>query len=292
MSFLANLFGYILNYIYSFVNNYGLAIIIFSVLFKLIMIPFTVKQQKTMKKSAEIQKKMAEIQKKYKNNPEKMNQETINLYKTEKMSPFAGCLPAILQLIIFISVFYLVRSPLTFMKKVDPQLIEQYTNEIIEADSGNKTAYPEIKIIDVKGSEDQRVSINMDFLGIDLGKVPTQSLNDPRVYIIPVLYVLTTFISTKLTMNLQTKQSKKNNEDVIILDNGENKEDQNDQLEAMQQMNKSMAYFLPIVSISIAIVAPLGLALYWLISNILMIIERLVINKVLQVKEETQKNAE
>ena len=80
MSFLANLFGYILNYIYSFVNNYGLAIIIFSVLFKLIMIPFTVKQQKTMKKSAEIQKKMAEIQKKYKNNPEKMNQETINLY--------------------------------------------------------------------------------------------------------------------------------------------------------------------------------------------------------------------
>ena len=93
-------------------------------------------------------------------------------------------------------------------------------------------------------------------------------------------------------MNLQTKQSKKNNEDVIILDNGENKEDQNDQLEAMQQMNKSMAYFLPIVSISIAIVAPLGLALYWLISNILMIIERLVINKVLQVKEETQKNAE
>lgn len=292
MSFLANLFGYILNYIYSFVNNYGLAIIIFSVLFKLIMIPFTVKQQKTMKKSAEIQKKMAEIQKKYKNNPEKMNQETIILYKTEKMSPFAGCLPAILQLIIFISVFYLVRSPLTFMKKVDPQLIEQYTNEIIEADSGNKTAYPEIKIIDVKGSEDERVSINMDFLGIDLGKVPTQSLNDPRVYIIPVLYVLTTFISTKLTMNLQTKQSKKNNEDVIILDNGENKEDQNDQLEAMQQMNKSMAYFLPIVSISIAIVAPLGLALYWLISNILMIIERLVINKVLQVKEETQKNAE
>ena len=71
MSFLANLFGYILNYIYSFVNNYGLAIIIFSVLFKLIMIPFTVKQKKTMKKSEEIQKKMAEIQKKYKNNPEK-----------------------------------------------------------------------------------------------------------------------------------------------------------------------------------------------------------------------------
>ena len=130
LSFFANIFGYILNLLYQVVNNYGLAIILFSVILKLVLLPVSIKQQKTMKKSTKIQAKMREIQDKYKNNPEKLNQETIELYKREKMSPFSGCLSAIAQIIILFAVFYLVRSPLTYMKKVDPALIEQYTNEI------------------------------------------------------------------------------------------------------------------------------------------------------------------
>lgn len=145
-----------------------------------------------MQKSAKIQTKMKEIQTKYKNNPEKMNQEIMSLYKNEKMSPFSGCLSSIIQVILLFAVFYLVRSPLTFMKKVDPQVIENYTNEIKQEQQVN-TAYPEISVIQYKGQKDQRVNINMDFLGIDLSKVPTQSLNDPRVYIIPVLYVISSF---------------------------------------------------------------------------------------------------
>lgn len=292
MNFLANLFGYVLNYIYSFVNNYGIAIIIFSVLLKLIMIPFTIKQQKSMKKSAELQEKMNEISKKYKNNPEKLNQETINLYKTEKLSPFSGCLFSIIQLIVFLSVFYLVRSPLTFMKKVDSELINNYTNQIREEDSGNKSAYPEIQIIDRKAEQDEAVRINMDFLGIDLGKVPTQSLNDPKVYIIPILYVITTFASTKLTMNMQQKNKKKD-EELIVVENEDSKEADlaDEQMQAMQQMNKTMVYMMPIMSVSIAIIAPLGLALYWLVSNLLMIIERLLINKYMQDKE-AEENAD
>ena len=89
MGFISELFGYILNWLYGLVNNYGLAIIIFSILLRVILIPITIKQQKSMKKSAELQKEMTEIQKKYGNNPEKLNQETIELYKREKMSPFS-----------------------------------------------------------------------------------------------------------------------------------------------------------------------------------------------------------
>ena len=70
IAFFANLFGYILNFIYNIVQNYGLAIIIFSILIKALMIPLSIKQQKTMKKSTKIQAKMKEIQFKYKNNPE------------------------------------------------------------------------------------------------------------------------------------------------------------------------------------------------------------------------------
>ena len=272
MGFISEIFGYLLNWLYQIFNNYGIAIIIFSIILKIILIPITIKQQKSLKKSAELQKEMTEIQKKYKNNPEKLNQETIELYKREKMSPFSGCLSAIAQIIILFAVFYLVRSPLTYMKKVDPALIEQYTNEIKQEEENKNTPYPEIAIIKEKGSQDERVAINMNFLGLDLSSVPTQSLSDWRVYVIPGLYVLTSFISMRMTTSMQTKKK-------------ENDGEQNE-LDAVVQANKSMSYIMPIMSVSIAIIAPLGLALYWLVSNILMIIERLILNKFLKDEEE------
>lgn len=275
ISFFANIFGYVLNWFYEFVGNYGLAIILFSVVLKLIMLPISIKQQKTMKKSAKIQEKMRVLQDKYKNNPEKLNQETLELYKTEKMSPFSGCFSAIAQILILFAVFYLVRSPLTYMKKVDTELINQYTTEIREAEDGKNTTYPEIAVIKQKGGEDERVYINMEFLGLDLSSVPTQALNDWRVYIIPALYVLTSFVSMRMTTSMQAKKKD---------ENGENTE--NNELDAVAQANKSMSYIMPIMSVSIAIIAPLGLALYWLISNLLMIVERLILNKFLKNEEE------
>lgn len=285
LAFLAKMFGYLLHAIYTLVNNYGLAVIIFSIILKLILLPLSVKQQRTMKKSTKIQGKLQEIQFKYKNDPEKMNQETLRLYKEENMSPFSGCLSSIVQILILFAVFYLVRSPLTYMQKVDSGLIEQYTNEIREDEQVSNSAYPEIDIIQLKGQEDKRVYINMDFLGIDLSKVPTASLNDWRVYIIPVLYVLTSFISIRLTTNMQKSKKDEN----TLITNGENKEDINnteDEVDAMAQANKTMSWFMPIMSISIAIIAPLGLALYWLVSNVLMIIEKLLLDKYINSKEE------
>ena len=108
ISFFAQIFGYLLNAIYSFVNNYGLAVIIFSIILKLLLLPLSIKQQKTMKKSEKIQGKLREIQFKYKNDPEKMNQETLRLYKEENMSPFSGCLSSIVQIILLFAVFFFV----------------------------------------------------------------------------------------------------------------------------------------------------------------------------------------
>lgn len=274
MGFFADIFGYVLNFLYQIVSNYGLAIILFSIVLKIIMLPISIKQQKTMKKSAKVQEEMKKIQDKYKSNPEKLNQETVELYKREKMSPFSGCLSAIVQIVILFAVFYLVRSPLTYMKKVDPALIEQYTNEIKQEENSKNSAYPEISIIKAKGSQDDRVNINMEFLGLDLSSVPTQSLSDWRVYIIPGLYVITSFFSMRLTTNMQTKKK------------DEQGNDKPAEMDPMTQANKSMSYIMPIMSISIAIIAPLGLALYWLVSNVLMIGERLFLNKFLKDKEE------
>lgn len=317
IAFFANIFGYALNFLYELVHNYGLAIILFSILVKLLLLPLSIKQQKTMKKSSKIQEEMKQIQFKYKNEPEKLNQEVMNLYKRENMSPFSGCFSSIVQLILLFSVFYLVRSPLTYMRKIDSNVINRMV--AIVQENGATKGYEEIAIIDyvrnlesgksvdkvstennndieneinkntsnnekVEQAEEEKkddfnvydyideINMNMDFLGMDLSKVPTRDLKDPKVFIIPALYVLTSFISIRLTTSIQKKNKKANSSEDKV----------GEEYDAMEQSNKMMAWMMPIMSISIAIIAPLGLALYWLMNNILMIAERLIADKFLK----------
>lgn len=348
ISFFANLFGYVLNFLYEFVGNYGLAIILFSVLVKIIMLPISINQQKTMKKSQKINDEMKQIQFKYKNDPEKLNQEVMALYKREKLSPFSGCFSAIVQIILLFAVFYLVRSPLTYMKKVDANVIEKL--ESVVQEQGNASNYKEIAVINYmnklesestssvseeeKNDENQEAQnnentenesaensdnevnqnqeqvnndenteteekdtfnindykdqayINMEFLGLDLSKVPTEDLGDLKVLIIPALYVISSFISIKLSTSTTNKKKK---DEKLIGDGKETKAEE--EYDAMEQANKSMSWFMPLMSISIACIAPLGLALYWLVNNILMIFERLFLNKFFKDEKEEAKKA-
>ncbi len=296
MGFIANLFGYVLNFLYNWVHNYGWAMILFSVLLQLILLPLSIKQQKSMKKSAKIQKEMSKLQVKYKNNPELLNQEVMGLYKKEKVSPFSGCLSSIIQLILFLSVFYLVSRPLTYMLKVDPTVIQNYEQELTE--SGESSSYPEMKIIEEKAAEDESVYINMDFLGLDLSKVPMQNLSDIKVLVIPIIYVITTFVNMRLISNMnktkeqreKEKEDKKRKKQKNALTDGSQEDSMEEQLESMQQMTNSMNYMMPIMSIAIALIAPLGLSLYWLVKNILQLGERLLLGKVLKDKDEVKDN--
>ncbi|MGN1302945.1 MAG: YidC/Oxa1 family membrane protein insertase [Clostridia bacterium] len=288
MGAISNLFGYILNFIYKFVQNYGVSIILFSILLKLILLPLSIKQQKTMKKTAKIQVKVKELQEKYKNDQMKMNQEMMDLYKKENMSPFSGCLTSIIQIVLLFAMFGLVRNPLTYMKKIDTTTIENYKNEIRQEVGENSisTNYPEISIVKYVNENKEKndaAYINMNFLGLDLSSVPQENIKDPKVYIIPILYVLTSMISMKISTNT----TQKNNKDKKILEK-ENKEVKKEQeeLDMAEQMTKNMSWFMPIMAVSISIIAPLGLALYWLVNNILMIFERLILNKILDSKEE------
>lgn len=356
--FLASIFGWFLNFIYNFILNYGLAIILFSIAIKIILFPISLNQQKNMKKSAKLQQKVKELQDKYSNDQEKLNKEVMDLYKRENASPFSGCLSGILQIILLISVFYLVRSPLTFMKNINndeslKNIVQEYKDEISKENNGNNSYYDEIAVIskieneynqvvkdidnyeeyverkkqeennkeEIKTEENtennneenaeetvevteqkdskeekneiiilskeelenkksnlEKLKINMNFLGLDLSKIPNQNLGNWQVYVIPVLYVITTFISLKLTSNMQKNALNKNKEE----NGGQGK----DEMDAVLQANKSMNLLMPIMSVMISLAAPLGLALYWLTNNILMIVERLIINKFFNKSEE------
>jgi len=321
---ISNFFGYILNWLYNIVGqNYGVAIVLFTLLIRIVLLPITIKQQKSMKKSTELQGKMKEIQFKYKNNQDQMQKEIMNLYKSENVSPFSGCLSAILQLVIILSVFWLISKPLTYMTKVQGEysknkqnyivnnegneveddevakLYNKFNRKTIEDKNGN---YYEIKIIHLAEQEYQEVNnklqnnevenreelenektaleklkINMNFIGLDLSKVPGQNMNDFTVYIIPALYIISSFIS----MRLMTRKNKPNRKAI-----GDGTNNGNAEPDMTEQMTKSMSMITPIMAVSIAFVAPLGLALYWFVSNVLMIIERIVITKYVDSKED------
>lgn len=281
MSFFSNLLGYVLNFIYSLVNNYGISIILFTILIKIVLLPMSIKQQKTLKKTEKIQEEVKKIQEKYgKGNQEKINQEVMALYQKENMNPLGGCFSSIIQIVLVLAMFFLVRDPLTHMKKVDAQEIEKYKQVVIEQGTPLSQTYPEISIMKyVKENNmvDSNLYINTDFFGLDLSQVPQENLKDYKVYIIPVLYVISSFISIKIT----TKKMGQNKES----DNKNEKETENQML----QMNSSMTWFMPIMAVTISFVAPLGLALYWLVNNLLMIAEKILMNKFM--KTEGEENA-
>lgn len=284
--FFANLFGYVLNFIYGMVNNYGLAIIIFTILLKLIMLPISIKQQKTMKKSAKIQVQAKEIQDKYKNDPTKMSQELSDLYKRENMSPFSGCLSSIIQIVLVISMFYLVSRPLTYMKHVDSEVINQYSEELRQ-EEGNVN-YQEIAIIRTKAAEDERVNLNMNFLGLNLSLVPSQNYSDWKVFIIPVLYVITSFVTTRMTQKMTSMNKKEEKEKPVVNEETKDlvKKEEEEDFDMAQEMTKNMTIMMPLMTVSIALIAPLGLALYWFINNLFMLGERLLLNKFIKQEEE------
>lgn len=129
MSIFAEVFGYLLGLIYNLVQNYGVAIIIFTLLTKLILMPFTIKQLRSSKAMAALQPKMKEIQEKHKDNKEKQNQMMVELYKEHNYNPLSGCLPLLIQFPIIIGLFTALREPGTYVFVNNPDLLELATQQ-------------------------------------------------------------------------------------------------------------------------------------------------------------------
>lgn len=115
LDFIAGPLGSLLKLIFDFVGDYGYSIIIFTILTKLILLPINIKQTESTKRMNEINPKMKEIQEKYKNDKEKMNQKLMELYKEHNYNPASGCLPALIQMPILFSLFYVIRQPIKYV---------------------------------------------------------------------------------------------------------------------------------------------------------------------------------
>ncbi len=115
MGILAKPLGWLLSLLYGVVGNYGISIVIITVIVKLILYPFYKKQIMSTAGMSDIQPKIQEIQRKYANDKETMNAKMAELYQQENFNPMGGCLPMIVQMIIIMGLFALVRNPMIYL---------------------------------------------------------------------------------------------------------------------------------------------------------------------------------
>lgn len=276
--------GWLMYFIYNIFHNYGIALILFTLLTRLIMIPFTIKQQKNSAKMVAFRPQMEEIQKKYQNNPQKMQEEMAMLYQRENFNPMSGCLPLLIQFPILFGLIDVIYYPLKHILRFGSETIlaaSEIASKVLESTgTGIANAYAsEMSIIKAVGVNPEAFAgigenflekvqnFDFTFMGMDLGVVPTFALN------IFILVPILSFV-TSLLMSFVTSRTTQANM-------GENSQG--------AMMNFTMLIMMPLMSTWISFSVPVGVGLYWIISNILMIIQTLVINKIYNPKEMAEK---
>ncbi len=250
-------FGWLLKLCYNLVGNYGIAIIIFTLLSKLVILPFQMKSKKSMMEMQRLQPKLRELEKKYKDDKERYALETQKLYKKEGVSMFGGCLPMLITLPIMIGLYSVVRQPLTYIFDITPEQIQTLADAFraagakISSTSGYMlqidvcsliSKYPDV----VASITPNLTNLNFNFLGIDLSLIPNFKYIT-ILWIIPVLSGLTAWVSNLLIRRSQGKQI----------------------TEQAAATNGMMNIMMPLMSVWIAFMVPASLGLYWIISNVL-----------------------
>ena len=286
MQLINEIFGYPLGFImwlcYLVVRNYAVALLLFTIITKLALFPLSLKQQKSMVKMKLFQPKVEELQKKYAKNEEKLNEESMKLYQEEGYNPMSGCLPSLIQFPLLFGMIDVVYRPLTHIAHLSKDLINQAMEIVTSLGlAGNANSYyREINIMSAvrdnpgafssMGQEfiDKVGGINLSFFGLDLTAVP--SFTWSVMIIIPLLSGLTSLLYSFITMR-------------------QNKKMDGDKPQAGGGMMKAMMLFMPIMSFWFAFSFPMGVSLYWLFSNILMIVQQLVMNKVFDPVKEAEK---
>ena len=262
--------GYVMEWIYKLIPNYGWDIILFTLLITVIKIPLQLNQQKSMARMSAFQPMVAEIQKKYRDKPEKQQEELMKLQE-QGYKPTAGCMPMLVNFLVMFGVIEVVYRPLQRIFHIGADAltaagealtamgisfttVTRDTNIIAQVIAGEST-------VSSCFTPDQVATItefgqHMDFFGIDLTRVPQYSLaaENLPLLILPVLAIVTMFLSTHISMKASGQQ--------------------------MQGSMKVTMYMMPLMYLFFCFTYPLAFSLYYVISNIVMTAQTQVMRKV------------
>ena len=310
LSFIASVFGYAMSFIYGLVQNYGIAIILFTVLVKIILLPLTIKQQKSMEKMQELQPLYQELQRKYGNDQQRLSLEYQKLLKEKNMNMMSGmgcsgCLLQLIQFPIILGLFYMMVSPLTYILKLPQEEIDQYkqnlnsyyASQIIESKQNSGETLTEAEIAEINSGDylqnsryhelviaKQEKLFNMQFLGINLGDIANENRGNFLLYIIPVLCMGITFISLRMSSKTLDEAKKKENIKANNDEKGMTTANEEMPMPDMRVMNTMM----PIMTGYIAFIAPQGLGLYWTTNRLLQLIQMRVLKKMKDKKKDNK----
>ena len=265
MYFLSEPLAFIIRPIYNLIQNYGITLIVVTILIKLLTLPLTIKSQKSMAKTQLIQPELTKLQEKYKNDKEKLSIEMQKLYTKHGVNPMGGCLPLILQMFILFGFIGVVYNPLQYIL----QLTTEQIGAIKEAVGASNAVY-QVTLCGMEGVADQIISLgktplNFDFFGMDLTKILKGNEGDILVWIFPVLAVLATVASSYITKKQQSGSSSSSNEQA-------------------QSMSNSMMTIMPIMTAFFVYTMPVGMSLYWFVSTAVQLIQQTVVTNVINKK--------
>ena len=263
--------GYVMEWIYNLIPNYGWDIIIFTIVIRLISIPLQLNQQKSMAKMSAFQPMIADIQKKYKDKPEKQQEELLKLQQEYGYKPTAGCMPMLVNFLVMFGVIEVVYRPLQRIFHIGADALTAAGEALTTLGISFTTVTRDTNIIAqvIAGESsvtscftpDQVSTItefgqHMDFFGIDLTRVPQYSLaaENLPLLIFPVLAIVTMFISTHISMKASGQQ--------------------------MQGSMKLTMYMMPLMYLFFCFTVPCAFSLYYVVSNILMTVQSIIMKKI------------
>lgn len=277
-------FAWLLMLFYDFSQNYGIALILFALVIKLVLFPFNLKGKKSMIQMNLLSSKMQQLQKQYGKDRERYNLEIQKLYEKEKVNPMSGCLWSFIPIIFLMVLYGIIREPLTYLMNVPADMINTVAEITGVANSGT---YPQIAMLkaiaDPAMMEQVKAalgdagaglfSMNVEFLGINLANIPQLNFwsaegglvwGNIGLFLLPLVSVGTSLLSMYVSM--KTNQMNRGGE-------------QNDQ---MAKTNRTMMIFMPIMSLWIGFTVPAGLSIYWIAQYIFSIFQELICGRLLK----------
>ena len=277
--FLGYFLGYLLWALFYVFQNFGIAIIVFTIVIKLVLFPFSVKQQRSMAGTASLQKKQKELQEKYGNNRQLLQEEMNKLYEKEGVKPMGGCLTMIVPMLVLFGVFYAVAYPLTNTLHINADSVNKavaYIQQIPGYASSANPAYQQISLLRVFPNIANTEAIQGLFSAADIDKIHLFSNGFTifgGVYLLMVpsdfgfwswylLFPILCFVSNVGSQFVMQRVNK-------------------NQMNQQQGCMKVLMYALPLFSAYIAYSVPAAMSFYWIISALLSLVQSIILAKVL-----------
>lgn len=266
-------FGYVMRYIYQFVGDYALAIFLFALLVKVLMMPLNMKSKRAMMAVQRLNPKIQQIQKTYGRDQRRMNEELQKLYEKEGVSPMSGCGTQLIILPIMIGLYGVVIQPLTYFMQLTAAQISEIATRLGYEMTGYTSQIGLAGLI--HDNFDKVADISSRLLKVDfhLGPIDlTQTANfrQPSIlWIIPLLSGLTALLFSLMQQKLNQNQL-----------GGEQ----------AQSTGKTMLLVMPLMSLWFSFMLPNALGIYWISNNILSAVQELILNKWAKKQAEKENN--